>query len=243
EPYADDPDRTGLLHDQMYPEGIMAKRLKGVEDLSLQAAIHAIGDRANHMILDIYEDIALRNGRRDRRWRIEHAQHLLPADIERMGRLNVIASVQPYHAYDDGCWAETKIGKKRLETTYAFRSLQRAGAVLVFGSDWTVAPLDPLKGIFAAVTRRTADGKYPDGWIPAEKVSLETAIRGFTLNGAYAEFAENKKGSITPGKLADIVILDRNLFDISPEEIRQTCVLKTILAGRIVYEAAVDGVF
>ena len=236
EPYSDDPDRIGLLHEQMLPEGIMAVRLGRADEMDLQAAVHAIGDRANHIVLDIFEDIARRNGNRDRRWRIEHAQHLLPADIERFGRLGVIASVQPYHAHDDGGWAETKIGEKRAQTTCAFRSLERAGAVLTFGSDWTVAPLDPLKGIWAAVTRQTADGAFPEGWIPGEKLSLESAVRGFTLNAAYAEFAEDIKGSITPGKLADLVIIDRDLFAGSPVDILEARVQATILGGRIVYE-------
>ncbi len=178
DPYADDPDRTGLFHEHMFPEGILKERLNRADGLGLQAAVHAIGDRANHIMLDIFEDITRRNGARDRRWRIEHAQHLLPSDIERFGRLGIIASVQPSHVHDDGGWAETKIGKKRAESTYAFRSLEQAGAVLVFGSDWTVAPLDPLKGIWAAVTRQAEAGEFSEGWIPAEKVSLESAIRG-----------------------------------------------------------------
>jgi predicted amidohydrolase YtcJ len=201
----------------------------------LQVAIHAIGDRANSLVLDIFERVAAANGPRDRRWRIEHAQHLRPADIARFGRLGVVASVQPYHAIDDGRWAERKIGPERVETTYAFESLRRAGATLVFGSDWTVAPLDPVLGIYAAVTRRTLDGKNPGGWVPGEKVSVETAVRAYTVNGAWTQFAEASKGTVEPGKLADLVVLDRDIFVLPPEEIGSAKVLWTVFDGRIVF--------
>jgi len=236
EPYDDDPSTSGLLAPHMFPEGIMEKRVLQADRAGLQVAIHAIGDRANAMLLDIYERVAAANGARDRRWRIEHAQHLRPGDIGRFGRLGVVASVQPYHAYDDGRWAERKIGKVRARTTYAFKSLLEGGARLAFGSDWTVAPLDPISGIFAAVTRATSDGKNPGGWIPEEKLSLEDALRAYTTGGAYAEFSEKTKGSITPGKLADLVVLDRNLFAIPPPEIGAARVVMTIVGGRIVFE-------
>jgi predicted amidohydrolase YtcJ len=236
EPYADDPKTRGLLHGQMFPEGIMEKRILVADRAGLQVAIHAIGDRANAVILDIYEKAAGQQGPRDRRFRIEHAQHLRTSDIARFGRLGVIASMQPYHAVDDGRWAETKIGPDRVRTTYPFKSLLENGAVLAFGSDWPVAPLDPIQGIYAAVTRRTLDGKNPNGWIPEQKISLEDAIKGYTSAGAFAEFAEKTKGTIEPGKLADIVVLDKNLFAIPPEEIRTAKVELTILGGRIVYK-------
>jgi len=236
EPYTDDPKKYGLLYAHMYPEGIMEKRLMLAEQSGLQVAIHAIGDKANHIILDIFEKVAAQQGERDRRWRIEHAQHLLPEDIERMGRLNIIASVQPYHAIDDGRWAEKKIGKKRCQYTYAFKSLLEKGVLLACGSDWDVAPLNPLTGIFAAVTRQTTDGKNPQGWIPKEKISLEEAIKGYTLNGSYAEFSEKIKGSVEKGKLADFVVLSQNIFEIPPEEIGKTKVKMTIVDGKIVYQ-------
>jgi predicted amidohydrolase YtcJ len=235
-PYDDDPSTSGLLAPHMFPEGIMEKRVLQADRAGLQVAIHAIGDRANAMLLDIYERVAAADGARDRRWRIEHAQHLRAEDIGRFGRLGVVASVQPYHAYDDGRWAERKIGKVRARTTYAFKSLLEGGARLAFGSDWTVAPLDPISGIFAAVTRATSDGKNPGGWIPEEKLSLEDALRAYTTGGAYAEFSEKTKGSITPGKLADLVVLDRNLFAIPPPEIGAARVVMTIVGGRIVFE-------
>ncbi len=235
EPYSDDPTTSGILAGQMFPEGVMEKRILDADKAGLQVAIHAIGDRANSLLLDIFEKAEAANGPRDRRWRIEHAQHLRPADIARFGKLGVVASVQPYHAIDDGCWAVTKIGPERAKTTYAFGSLRRAGAVLAFGSDWTVAPLSPILGIYAAVTRRTLDGKNPDGWIPAEKVSVEDAVKAYTANGAWAQFAEADKGTIEAGKLADLVVLDRNIFAIPPEEIGQAKVRLTIFDGRIVF--------
>lgn len=234
DPYIDQPDKTGILYSHMFPEGIMEKRLRQADQAGVQVAIHAIGDKANHIILDIFEKIASEGGQRDRRWRIEHAQHLIPEDIGRFGELGIIASIQPYHAIDDGRWAEKRIGRKRAQYTYIFRSLLEGGAVLACGSDWTVAPLNPITGIYAAVTRQTLDGKNPEGWFPKQKIALEEAIKGYTLNGAYAEFSEDSKGSIEKGKLADIVVLDKNLFSIAPKDIQHVKVEMTIFNGKIV---------
>ena len=236
DPYTDNPQKKGLLYSQMFPEGIMEKRIIQADKAGLQVAVHAIGDKANNILLDIFERIITQNGERDRRWRIEHAQHLLPQDIERIANLGIIASIQPYHAIDDGRWAERKIGRKRCQYTYAFKSLVEKGAVLACGSDWTVAPLDPIGGIYAAVTRQTLDGKHPEGWFPEQKISLEEAIRGYTLNGAYAEFSENLKGSVEKGKLADLVVLSRNIFKIQPDEIQKTEVKMTIFNGKVIYK-------
>jgi predicted amidohydrolase YtcJ len=236
EPYTDDPKNRGLLAPQMFPEGIMEKRIMEADKAGLQVAIHAIGDRANSLLLDLYEKAAARNGPRDRRWRIEHAQHLRPRDIARFGKLGVIASVQPYHAYDDGRWAEKKIGKERVRYTYPFKSLLDGGAVLAFGSDWTVAPLDPISGIYAAVTRATSDGKNPGGWVPEEKISLDDAIKGYTTGGAYAEFAEKDKGTIRSGKLADIIVLDKDLFKVPAEQLMDVKVVLTIVGGKVVHD-------
>jgi predicted amidohydrolase YtcJ len=235
EPYQDDPEKKGLLHSHMFPEGIMEKRIREADRAGLQVAVHAIGDRANHLLLDIFERVIGEGGERDRRWRIEHAQHLVPEDLDRFAKLRIIASVQPYHAIDDGRWAEKKIGRKRCEYTYAFKSLLEKGVILTCGSDWTVAPLNPLTGIYAAVTRQTLDGKNPEGWFPEQKISLEEAIKCYTLNGAYAEFAENIKGSIETGKLADLVVLRQNIFKIPPEEIKETEVVMTIFNGEVIY--------
>jgi predicted amidohydrolase YtcJ len=236
DPYSDDPEKWGIMVSDMFPEGIMEERIMEADRSGLQVAVHAIGDRANHIILDIFEKTMQTNGERDRRWRIEHAQHLLPEDFERFGKLGIVASVQPYHAIDDGRWAEKKIGKERASFTYAFKSFLDHGVTMAFGSDWTVAPLNPLTGIYAAVTRRTLDGKNPEGWIPEQKISLEEAIKGYTMNAAYTEFSEGRKGSIHPGKLADLVVLDRNLFEIPPEKIMEANVLMTILDGKIIYQ-------
>lgn len=236
QPYSDTPDTRGLLFDQMLPEGIMLKRVEGADKLSLQVMIHAIGDEANMRILDIYQQAADKNGPRDRRFRIEHAQHLRPAEIARFGKQKVIASMQPYHAADDGRWCDKRIGPERSKDTYAFRSLLDAGAVLAFGSDWTVAPLNPMEGLKAAVTRQTLDGKHPNGWHPEQKLTLDEAIHAFTVGSAYAEFAEHLKGTITPGKLADIVMLDRDIYKINPSEIDKARVVLTVMDGRIVHE-------
>ena len=237
EPYLDAPNTSGIPSDEMFPAGAMLERVRGADKAGLQVIIHAIGDRANRNILSIYEQVEKENGGRDRRFRIEHAQHLRAQDIPRFGRDKVIASMQPYHAIDDGRWAEKRIGKERAKTTYAFRSLLDSGATLAFGTDWTVAPLNPLLSIYAAVTRRTLDGKHPNGWVPEQKITVEEAVRAYTVGSAYAEFQENEKGTIAPGKLADIVILSRNIFQIDPIEIEKVKVVLTVMDGRVVYEA------
>lgn len=237
-PYADDPKNYGLLAPQMYPEGIMEHRVLRASRDGMQVSLHAIGDKANALVLDIFERTAAGQPIKDKRFRIEHAQHLREQDIERFGKLGVIASVQPYHTVDDGRWVENRIGAERCKTTYAFKSLLDHGAVLALGSDWPVAPLNPLMGIYAAVTRATTDGKNPDGWHPEQKISLEDAIKGFTWNGAYAEFSENRKGSIEEGKLADMIVLDQNLFKIAPAKIKDARVTITVVGGQIVFKRA-----
>ena len=237
-PYNDAPNTSGIPGPEMFPAGAMLERVRGADKAGLQVMIHAIGDRANDTILSIYEQVEKEDGDRDRRFRIEHAQHLRAQDIPRFARDKVIASMQPYHAIDDGRWAEKRIGHERSKTTYAFRSLLDAGVTLAFGTDWTVAPLDPILSVFAAVTRRTLDGKHPNGWIPEQKISVEEAVRAYTVGSAFAEFQENEKGTITPGKLADLVILSRDIFTIDPTEIEKTKVVMTIMDGRVVYDAA-----
>src|SRR5207247_2183759 len=213
------------------------KRVWEADRAGLQVMIHAIGDKANDEILSIFEQVTKENGDRDRRFRIEHAQHLRPQDILRFARAHVIASMQPYHCADDGRWAEKRIGKERAKGTYAFRALLDAGVRLAFGSDWTVAPLDPLQGIAAAVTRRTLDGKNPNGWVPEQKITVEEAVRAFTVGSASAEFQEHAKGTITPGKLADLVMLDRDIFKIDPTEIEKARVELTVMDGKLVYQS------
>jgi predicted amidohydrolase YtcJ len=234
EPFTDAPNNRGLMLEANTPEGKLKETMKQADKAGLQCSIHAIGDRANHLLLNYFAAIEQENGKRDRRFRIEHAQHLLPGDIARFAKLGVIPSMQPYHAADDGRWAEKRIGKERVKTTYAFRSLLDAGAVLTFGSDWFVAPLSPLLGIHAAVTRQTIDGKNPQGWVPEQKITVEEAIRAYTSSCAYAEFAENHKGTLEVGKLADLVVLSQDLFKINPTDIEKTKVLYTIVGGRVV---------
>jgi predicted amidohydrolase YtcJ len=235
-PYSDDPKTSGLAADEMIPESRMYDRIADADRAGLQVAVHAIGDKANHTLLNLFEETINRNGKRDRRFRIEHAQHLAPADIPRFRNLGVIASMQPYHAIDDGRWAEKRIGPERAKTTYAFRSLLDAGAVLAFGSDWFVAPMEPLMGIYGAATRRTLDGKHPDGWIPEQKINVAEALRAYTWGSAYAEFQEDVKGTIEPGKLADFAVLSADITAIDPAEIRNTRISMTVVEGRIVFE-------
>jgi len=237
EPYRDDPKTSGLLASEAIPESKMRERMLAADKAGLQLSIHAIGDRANSMLLDLFESVAKINGPRDRRFRIEHAQHLRREDIPRFASLGVIPSMQPYHCIDDGRWAEKRIGPERIKTTYAFRSLLDQGARLTFGSDWTVAPINPLLGVYAAVTRRTLDNRNPQGWVPEEKITVEEAMKSHTIDNAYASFDESRKGSLETGKLADVVVLDRDIFTIPPVQIPQASVLYTIVGGKIVYRA------
>jgi predicted amidohydrolase YtcJ len=238
EPYTDVPTDTGLFVTKS--EDLYAWT-SGADKAGLQVMVHSIGDRAIRNQLDIFERVARENGARDRRFRIEHAQHIAPADIPRFAKLDVIASMQPYHAIDDGRWAEKSIGHKRAETTYAFKSLLTSGARLAFGSDWDVAPPIPLYGIYAAVTRRTLDDKNPDGWIPEQKIGVEDALRAYTSGGAYAMFAEQTRGTLEKGKLADLVMIDHDLTRIPPETIRDAHVVLTVVGGKIVYERKPSG--
>jgi hypothetical protein len=233
DPYLDAPLSRGLL---VTDSAIRRAEVLSADSAGLQIAVHAIGDRANAMILGFFEDAIRRNGVRDRRFRVEHAQHLRQSDIPRFGALGVIPSMQPYHVIDDGRWAANRLDTVRLRGTYAFRTLLDARARLAFGSDWTVAPLDPIQGIYAAVTRRTLDGLNPDGWFPAQKITVEEALRAYTAGVASAGFMETEVGILRAGSLADIVLIDRDLFTESPANLAQARVLKTIVGGRIVFE-------
>lgn len=235
EPYLDEPGTSGLPSDELVDAEAMLADMAGADAAGLQLAIHAIGDKANATILDMFAEVAQRNGARDRRLRIEHAQHFRAGDIPRMRAQGVVASMQPYHAIDDGRWAEKRIGAERAKGTYAFRSLLDAGAVLAFGSDWAVAPIEPLMGIYAAATRRTLDGAHPDGWVPEQKISVAEAVRAYTAGSAYAERREAVKGTLEPGKLADLVVLSADIFAIDPVAIADTRVDLTMLGGKVVY--------
>jgi hypothetical protein len=233
-PYQDTPGDSGFF---ITSEKELYSRIKSADSAGLHVMTHAIGDKAINTLLNIYEQIEKENGERDRRFRIEHAQHIHPDDIRRFSELNVIPSMQPYHAIDDGRWAEKLIGEERIKTTYAFRSLLNANANLVFGSDWFVAPATPLEGIYAAVTRETLDGKNPEGWVPEQKISVEEAVKSYTVRAAYASFEEKVKGSIETGKLADFVVLDQNIFEIPRTQIRNVKVLRTVVGGKAAYSA------
>ncbi len=235
EPYTDDPAYSGLATALMTPPAKMMATLRAADHAGIQLAVHAIGDRANAEMLDIYQQIG-GAAPAAHRFRIEHAQHLRAADIARFGKLGVIASMQPYHAIDDGRWAEKRIGHDRARTSYAWRSILDAGAPLAFGTDWPVAPLNPLQGVYAAVTRATLDGKHPEGWFPEQRLTLEEALRAYTQGSAYAAFEENEKGTIASGKLADLVVLSEDLFQIPPDQIKDVQVATTIVGGKVVYE-------
>jgi predicted amidohydrolase YtcJ len=233
QPYADSAGYVGLLQ---HPEREMRDWIGHADSAGLQIAIHAIGDRANAIVLAIYDSVARAHGPRNRRLRVEHAQHLRPQDIPLFGRLGVVASMQPYHAIDDGRWVERRIGPERIKTTYAFRTLLDTGAPLAFGSDWPVAPLDPIAGVYAAVTRRTLDGKHPDGWVPEQKITLREALRAYTAGNAFATFDERHRGVLAPGYDADISVIDRDLFRIPAESLATARVRLTVVGGRVVYE-------
>ena len=233
EPFTDAPKDSGLLVNT--PEDLY-RWTAGATKAGLQVVVHAIGDRAIRLQLDIFERVEREQHPADPRFRIEHAQHIAPSDIPRFAGLGVIASMQPYHCIDDGRWAEKVIGPERSRTTYAFRSLLDAHARLAFGSDWFVAPPTPLEGIYAAVTRRTLDDRNPGGWIPQQKITVEEALRAYTSDAAYAQFAEKLKGTLALGKFADFVLLDRDLTRIPPADLRNAQVRMTVVGGNVVFE-------
>jgi predicted amidohydrolase YtcJ len=234
EPYADDPSTFGLM---VTPEESLRSWIGAADSAGLQVVVHAIGERANALLLDIYDSVFAAHGQRDRRFRDEHAQHLRPQDVPRFAQLGVLASMQPYHAADDGRWAIKRLGPDRVKHSYVFRSLLDHGARLSFGSDWSVAPLDPMLGIAAAVTRQTLDGKNPGGWIPEEKISVDEALHAYSTGDAYAMFAEHTIGMLKPGYKADLLLLDRDLTTIRPDDLWQARVRTTIVGGKVVYQA------
>jgi predicted amidohydrolase YtcJ len=237
EPFNDQPNNRGLLSDAMHPVSLMRDRMMKADASGLQLCTHAIGDAGISTILDIYSEIEKAHGPRDRRWRIEHAQHMAAKDFDRFAQLHVIASVEPYHAIDDGRWAEGRIGHDRASRTYAFRTFLNHGVRLALGTDWNVAPLNPMLTLYAATTRATLDGKNPNGWFPEQKLTVKEAIEAYTMGSAYAEFQDEVKGSIAAGKLADMVLLSDDVLAIDPVKIRDVKVLKTWVGGKLVYNA------
>jgi predicted amidohydrolase YtcJ len=235
EPFSDAPGDRGLFVntiDDLY------RWTKGADAAGLHLIVHAIGDLANRTQLDVYERLIAEHGPRDRRFRIEHAQHLSLLDVPRFAALGVIASMQPYHAIDDGRWADRVIGPERAKLTYAVRSLLDAGARVVFGSDWHVAPPTPIEGIYAAVTRQTLDGRHLGGWVPEQRITVEEALRAYTSDAAFASYSERETGTLERGKLADFAVIDRDLTRVAPGEINAARVLMTVVGGRVVYSDA-----
>jgi predicted amidohydrolase YtcJ len=237
EPFVDQPQNRGLLSDAMHPVSMMRDRMMRADAAGLQLCTHAIGDQGISIILDIYSEIEKEHGTADRRWRIEHAQHMAAKDFDRFASMHVIASMQPYHAIDDGRWAEGRIGHDRASRTYAFRAFLDHGVRLAFGTDWSVAPLNPMLGVYAAVTRETLDGKNPKGWFPEQKLTVAETVSAYTMGSAYAEFQDQEKGSITVGKLADMVILSDDIFSIPPDKIKDVKVTKTFVGGKLVWDS------
>ncbi len=237
EPFSNQPNNRGLLSDEMHPVSLMQDRMMKADAAGLQICTHAIGDQGISIILDLYSEVVKAHSESDRRFRIEHAQHMAAKDFDRFAQLHVIASVQPYHAIDDGRWAEERIGHDRASRTYAFRTFLNHDVRLAFGTDWNVAPLNPMLGLYAAVTRATLDGKNPSGWFPEQKLTVAEAVEAYTMGSAYAEFQEKDKGSITPGKLADMVLLSDDIFTIDPVKIRDIRTTTTWVGGKVVWDA------
>ena len=232
DPYTDEPGTSGLM---VTDTAELRELIRHGDDAGFQLIIHAIGDRANDWLLDRYQEAVDRRGLRDQRFRIEHAQHLSREAFPRFAELGVIPAMQPYHAIDDGRWAWKRIGPERVKTTYAFRSLLDADAPLAFGSDWTVAPINVLEGIYGAVTRRTLDGANPDGWVPEEKITVEEALRAYTYASARSGFMEEKVGQIREGMYADLVVLSENILEMDPVGIPEVRVDLTVVEGEIVH--------
>ncbi|MEZ7516630.1 amidohydrolase [Flavobacterium frigidarium] len=231
--YSDNVGDKGFL---ITNPATLSEWITSADQANLNITVHAIGDRAVQSILSVYDKIIKKTGTKDRRFRVEHAQHIVASDIPKFAELGIIASMQPYHAIDDGRWAEKVIGAERMKTTYAFKSLLDAHTNVTFGSDWPVAPGSALLGIYAATTRRTLDGKNPNGWNPEQKITVEQALTAYTKNGAYASFDEKTKGTLEVGKLADFVILSQDITKIDPVKIKEVYVVKTYVGGKKVYD-------
>ncbi|MGQ0761551.1 MAG: amidohydrolase [Acidobacteriota bacterium] len=247
QPYSNNPNNRGRWRPLMvndkgeFVEGKFLGYMLDADGAGLQLTVHAIGDEANSVLLDYLEELNRRNGKRDRRFRLVHAQVLATKDFKRLGPLRIVAEVQPFHLSDDMRWMEERIGAERSKGAYAFKSIQASGAVLSFGTDWpgtsaSEYPINPMLGLYAAVTRQTISGKPEAGWFPDERISIQDAIRAYTYNTAYANFEEKIKGSIEVGKLADLTVLSKNLLRIPPKEILTTEVVYTIVNGKIVYQ-------
>lgn len=232
QPYLDDPGTNGLF---ITDTALLRKWVLGADKAGLHIGVHAIGDKANDFILSVYDQAEKVNGQRDRRFRVEHAQHVRPETIDQFAKQGVIASMHPYHLYDDGIWAFKRLDTNRLKGTYAFKSMKEKGVKVTFGSDWPVAPIDPMYGIFAAVTRITGDGKNPNGWYPNEKISVEEALKSYTSTNAYASFLDGRIGVLKEGYDADFTILENDILTIPAEKIKEVKAIRTVVKGREVF--------
>jgi predicted amidohydrolase YtcJ len=239
EPYRDLPESRGLLSDEMVPEEGMRARLLRADERHLQICVHAIGDAAISRMLDLYGEIVAAHGSGDRRWRIEHAQHMAAPDFDRFARLGVIAVGQPGFVLEDSPWAEARLGHDRSSRSYAYRSFLDHGVRLAVSTDWPVVALDPMNTIFAAATRATAAS--PKGWFPEQRISVEEALTAYTVTAAYAESQEADKGTLIPGKLADFVIVDPDPLAIQPALLRDVKVLETWVGGERRYVRDISG--
>jgi predicted amidohydrolase YtcJ len=232
QPYLDDPGTNGLF---ITDTALLRKWVLGADKAGLHIGVHAIGDKANDFILAVYDQAVKVNGKRDRRFRVEHAQHVTPQTIDQFAKQDVIASMHPYHLYDDGIWAYKRLDTNRLKGTYAFKSMKEKGVKVTFGSDWPVAPIDPMYGIFAAVTRITGDGKNPNGWYPSEKITVEEALKSYTFSNAYASFLDGRIGVLKEGFDADFTILESDILTIPQEKIKEVKAIRTVVKGKEVF--------
>ena len=232
QPYLDDPKSTGLT---ITDTTDLRNWVIGADKAGLHVAVHAIGDRANDFILSVYQEAEKINGSRDRRFRVEHAQHVRLEAIDHFANQQVIASMHPFHLVDDGIWAYKRLDTNRLKGTYAIKTMMEKGVTVTFGSDWPVAPVDALFGVYAAVTRRTGDNKNPNGWYPDQKISIDQALRAYTQNNARASFMEGKIGVLKKGYYADFAVLDQDIKKIDPITLKEVKVLRTVLNGKEVF--------
>lgn len=248
EPYSNSKDNRGRWRPLMvdasgnFVAGKFLGYMLDADRAGLQLTVHAIGDEANNVLLNYLDELNKRNGKRDRRFRLVHAQVIAPSDFARLGQLGVVAEVQPFHLSDDMRWMEERIGHERCKGAYAFKSIQKSGAVLSFGTDWpgtsaSEYPINPMLGLYAAVTRQTITGQPVAGWFPDERITIEEAIRAYTYGTAYANFEEKTKGSIEVGKLADLTVLSQNLLKIPSADLLKTKVVYTIVNGKVVYQS------
>jgi hypothetical protein len=234
-PYSDDPSTSGIL--EIEPDRLKQMAIER-DRAGFQLGFHAIGDRANRVALDTFAAVLEANGPRDRRDRVEHAQVVEAVDFTRFGKLNVIASMQPAHLLDDERWATDRLGPERSRGAYAWHTMERNGVPLAFGTDYPVVPINPLRGIYACVTRQLTDGMPKRGWQPQERLRAKDCFRAYTVGSAFAQFEEQRKGTIAPGMLADIVVYPKDLNETKPSEILTISVVMTIVGGKIVYQQA-----